>query len=68
MLSRRFYWRIRFNFFRLHYQFIMASDRRAPYDYFMLVGSPLPVTAWAKNPSRMLAAFAMDGTLAADRL
>jgi pimeloyl-ACP methyl ester carboxylesterase len=68
MLSRRFYWRIRFNFFRLHYQFIMASDRRAPYDYFMLVGSPLPVTAWAKNPSRMLAAFAADGALSVDRV
>jgi hypothetical protein len=68
MLSRRFYWRIRFNFFRLHYQFIMASDRRAPYDYFMLVSSPLPVTAWAKNPNRMLAAFAADGALAADRV
>jgi hypothetical protein len=68
MLSRRFYWRIRFNFFRLHYQFIMASDRRAPYDYFMLICSPLPVTSWAKNPSRTLAAFAADGTLGVDRL
>ena len=36
MLSRRFYWRIRFNFFRLHYQFIMASDRRAPYDLSLI--------------------------------
>jgi hypothetical protein len=67
MLSRRFYWRIRFNFFRLHYQFIMASDRRAPYDYFMLLSSPVPVVAWARNPSGVLAAFAADGSLAADR-
>ena len=52
MLSRRFYWRIRFNFFRLHYQFIMASDRRAPYDYFMLLCSPLPVKAWAEGSER----------------
>ncbi|HEY6993670.1 MAG TPA: hypothetical protein VH397_08170 [Xanthobacteraceae bacterium] len=67
MLSRRFYWRIRFNFFRLHYQFVMASDRRAPYDYFMLLSSPVPVAAWARNPSGVLAAFAADGSLAAER-
>jgi hypothetical protein len=67
MLSRRFYWRIRFNFFRLHYQFIMASDRRAPYDYFMLLLSPVPVAAWARDPNGVLAAFAADGSLAAGR-
>jgi hypothetical protein len=64
MLSRQFYWRIRFNFFRLHYQFIMASDRRAPYDYFMLVCSPLPIAAWARDPNGVLAAFGTDGRLA----
>ena len=64
MLSRRFYWRIRFNFFRLHYQFIMASDRRAAYDYFMLVCGPLPVATWAKHPAGALASFAADGSLA----
>ena len=66
MLSRRFYWRIRFNFFRLHYQFIMASDRRAAYDYFMLVCGPLPVATWAKHPAGALARFAADGSLAVD--
>jgi hypothetical protein len=65
MLSRQFYWRIRFNFFRLHYQFIMASDRRAPYDYFLLVCGPVPVAAWARDPNGVLAAFAADGSLAA---
>ena len=65
MLSRQFYWRIRFNFFRLHYQFIMASDRRAPYDYFLLVCGPVPVAAWARDPNGVLAAFAADGRLAA---
>jgi hypothetical protein len=68
MLSRRFYWRIRFNFFRLHYQFIMASDRRAPYDYFMLVCGPVPLAAWARDPKGVLAAFGEDGSLAADRV
>jgi hypothetical protein len=68
MLSRQFYWRIRFNFFRLHYQFIMASDRRAPYDYFLLVCGPVPVAAWARDPNGVLAAFAADGSLAASSL
>ena len=68
MLSRQFYWRIRFNFFRLHYQFIMASDRRAPYDYFLLVCGPVPVAAWARDPNGVLAAFAADGSLAASPL
>jgi hypothetical protein len=63
MLSRQFYWRIRFNFFRLHYQFIMASDRRAPYDYFLLVCGPVPVAAWARDPNGVLAMFATDGSL-----
>ncbi len=67
MLSRRFYWRIRFNFFRLHYQFIMASDRRAPYDYFMLVCGPVPIAAWARDPNGVLAAFGPDGALIGSR-
>ena len=41
----------------------MANDRRAPYDYFMLVCGPVPVAAWARDPQRaVLAAFAADGS------
>jgi len=67
MLSDELYRRIHFNFFRLHYQFIMANDRRAPYDYFMLTCGPLPVAAWAKDPRAMLAAFDADARLAEER-
>ncbi len=49
-----FYNRIRLDFFRLHYQFIMANDQRAPYDYFMLVCGPLPVAEWAQEPRAAL--------------
>jgi len=63
MLSPDFYKRIRLDFFRLHYQFIMANDQRAPYDYFMLVAGPVPVVAWAKDPRAVLARFAEDGRL-----
>jgi pimeloyl-ACP methyl ester carboxylesterase len=70
VLTEELYRRIRFNFFRLHYQFIMANDRREPakmgYDYFMLVCGPLAVATWAADPARALAAFAADATLVED--
>src|SRR5262249_44500393 len=68
MLSPKFYNRIRLNFFRLHYQFIMANDQRAPYDYFMLVCGPVPVTAWAKDSHGVLARFDADARLSGDRI
>ena len=68
MLSAEFYKRIRLNFFRLHYQFIMANDQRAPYDYFMLVCGPVPVATWAGNPQGVLAAFGADASVAEDRV
>jgi hypothetical protein len=68
MLSGEFYRRIRFNFFRLHFQFIMANDKRAPYDYFMLVAGPVPVTDWAKNPFGVLMAFDADARLVVEAL
>jgi hypothetical protein len=63
MLTDEFINRNRLDFFRLHYQFIMANDKRAPYDFFMLVCGPLPVTAWAEEPRVALSRFAADGTL-----
>jgi hypothetical protein len=68
MLSPEFYKRIRLNFFRLHYQFIMANDQRAPYDYFMLICGPVPVATWAKDPQAALAAFDADAKLAEERV
>jgi hypothetical protein len=67
MLSPELYKRIRLDFFRMHYQFIMANDRRAPYDYFMLVCGPLPVTRWAKDASAAMNAFDADAGLIEDR-
>ena len=62
MLSPEFYERLRLSFFRMHYQFIMANDQRARYDYFMLVCGPVPVTQWAENGDKVLAAFGKDAT------
>jgi hypothetical protein len=68
MLSPQLFRRLRFDFFRLHYQFIMANDRRARYDYFMLLTGPIPVATWARRDYETMTAFAADATLAADRV
>src|SRR5262249_28768364 len=62
MIKPEFYNKIRWNLFRMHYQFIMANDMRAPYDYFMLVCGPLPVEQWARDGRDMLARFSADAT------
>jgi len=66
MVTPEFYRRLRWRFFRLHFQFIMAGDLRAPYDYFMLVGSPVPVVDWGKRSREMFDCFAPDGSYRAD--
>jgi len=67
-LSPRNYWRLRWNLFRIHYQFIMANDNRAPYDYTMLCCGPVPVEEWAKRGRELVEAFLEDGSYApADR-
>jgi hypothetical protein len=68
MLSAQFFRRLRFHFFRLHYQFIMANDRRARYDYFMLLTGPIPVATWARDDYEAMSAFEENATLVIDRL
>jgi hypothetical protein len=68
MLSPQFFRRLRFHFFRLHYQFIMANDRRARYDYFMLLTGPIAVATWARHDYEAMSAFEDDATLAMDRM
>src|SRR5215217_3152723 len=41
MLKPAFYRRMKRNLFRVHCQFVSANDRRAAYDYFMLLCGPL---------------------------
>ena len=42
MLSPDVFHRFRHRWIRLHYQFLMANDVRAPYDFFMFACGPLP--------------------------
>ena len=62
MLAPEFFKKIGRSWFRMHYQFIMANDNRAPYDYMMLVCGPVPVEQWARRGPDMLARFAPDAT------
>jgi hypothetical protein len=57
------YRRFRWNFFRMHFQFIMANDVRAEYDYFLYLCGPLPLDLWARRPAAALAAFGADASL-----
>jgi len=57
MLTDAAYDRVRASQFRMHYQYVMANDRRAPYDYFMLVCGPLAVTLWAEDPDAVVKRF-----------
>ena len=61
LLTKETYQRVRLNIFRMHFQFIMANDRRAPYDYFMFLCGPAPMREWAINGDQVLARFAADG-------
>jgi pimeloyl-ACP methyl ester carboxylesterase len=47
MISERMFKRMRFNYWRKHYQYIMSNERRAAYDYYMFVCGPAPFSLWA---------------------
>jgi hypothetical protein len=61
MLLPETFARCRRNVLRLHYRSVMANDRRAPYDYFMMVAGPVPFTAWTTSPAGFLDFIAADG-------
>lgn len=57
MIAPEDYDRFRWSHFRVHYQYIMAGDRPAPYDYVLLVGGPMPIAAWPQRDREFFAAF-----------
>lgn len=63
MLDPAIYKRIRRNFFRVHCQFVSANDRRAPYDFFMLMCGPLSAEQQARREHGAAFAFGPDGAL-----
>lgn len=57
MIAPQDYDRFRWSHFRVHYQYIMAGDRPAPYDYVLLVGGPTPIAEWPQHDREFFAAF-----------
>jgi thioesterase domain-containing protein len=63
MLSEAAFRRYRFDFMRLHYQFVMANERRTQYDYFMLICGPAPFRQTISQPNGPVDLYAADGSL-----
>ncbi|HWA28733.1 MAG TPA: hypothetical protein VG734_23990 [Lacunisphaera sp.] len=66
MLAAETYHRFRHRWVRLHYQFLMANDVRARYDYFMFVCGPVPFSALVAAPGGPADFFAPDGSRRGD--
>jgi hypothetical protein len=64
MLQRDVYRRIRLRFYRLHCQFVSGNDKRASYDYFMLVCGPVSAKYQTLASDGVLSMIGENGTLA----
>src|SRR4029453_19385199 len=65
MLDHDMYQRIRFNFFRMHCQFVSGNDRRTSYDYFMFTCGPISAKSQTLAPDGAVSMIAGDGGLIA---
>ena len=63
LLSDETFKRYRWNFMRLHYQFVMGNEVRAPYDYFMLICGPATFWDTISAPNGPIDLYAADGSL-----
>lgn len=63
MLEHAVYRRIRLRFYRLHCQFISGNDKRAGYDYFMLVCGPISAKDQTLALDGVLSMIGEDGAL-----
>jgi hypothetical protein len=61
MLDHDRYRRIRLHFFRLHCQFVSGNERRASYDYFMLVCGPVSAKSQTLAPDGAVSMIGDDG-------
>ena len=55
------YRKIRWNFFRMHFQFLMANEIPGEYDYPMIVCGPVFLADRIADPERAVAAAYRDG-------
>ena len=49
------YERFRWQFFRVHFQFVMANERPNAYDFFMIVCGPVPLSERMAAPDAAMA-------------
>jgi len=63
MLEHAMYRRIRMRFYRLHCQFVSGNDKRAPYDYFMLICGPVSAKSQTLAPDGAVSMIQEDGSL-----
>jgi hypothetical protein len=63
MLEHDVYRRMRLRFYRLHSQFVSGNDKRASYDYFMLVCGPVSARYQTLAPDGALSMIGEDGAL-----
>lgn len=57
------YNRFRWQFFRVHFQFVMANERPHPYDFFMIVCGPVPLRERMADPTAALALATGDAAV-----
>ena len=61
MLRKETFAKYRFHVLRLHYQFVMANNRRSSYDYFMMICGPIAFRQWTTSPLGLLDFFDEKG-------
>ena len=57
MLKPETFAKYKFRVLRLHYQSVMANDRRSAYDYFMLICGPVALEQWSLSKLGLLDFF-----------
>jgi hypothetical protein len=63
MLTPESFARYRRNVLRLHYQSVMANERRAPYDYYLMVCGPVAFADWTMASAGFLDFVTDQGAL-----
>ncbi|MEP9368103.1 hypothetical protein [Xanthobacter sp. VNH20] len=63
LLTPKTYARFRFDVMRLHCQFFLANDRKAPYDFYAFVCAPVTFDEMVRQMDGPMAIFASDGAL-----
>lgn len=61
MIDPAHYNRFRWQFFRVHFQFVMASERPHPFDFYMIVAGPVALSGRVADPVAALATAAGTG-------